>query len=326
MRYLLILIAFFSLVFSYTIVNAQHDSLSDKNYRRVIKIKDELKIADGKLILINVFKAQYRCLYENRNTSKDIFLQRFYTETYLPYKQVWAGYVGDSAAYMEYVAEEVWKRKAFVESKIEGISEARIDKLFEEMSKRLTKLSGLVAEGKWILLLGTAVTDMGGIGDNTMIVDLMHPIMDITHIKLILPHELNHQIFDKINPADTTMRALYRVLDEGFAVFMDSVYYGSQYQPHEYFMYTKEELQFCMDNEKMIKDKLRKYLLSNDANVALSLANRGQKIFKGGPGAIGYFLGYRICRTYADKYGADSWKDIYRLPVKTILEKSGYLD
>ena len=91
---------------------------------------------------------------------------------------------------------------------------------------------------------------MGGFGGGVMVLDLSNRINTLEHVKLILPHEINHQIYDLSVAEDTTARGLYRCVNEGFAVYMNQVVLKKKYSLHEYLMYTPEELMYCLNNEK----------------------------------------------------------------------------
>lgn len=41
-------------------------------------------------------------------------------------------------------------------------------------------------------------------------------------------------------------------------------------------------------------------------------------------GAAGYIIGLRVVQAWVAAHGADSWQDIYDLPVAEVLERSGY--
>lgn len=185
-------------------------------------------------------------------------------------------------------------------------------------------LTGYTPSGKWYLAFGSGITDMGGFGGGKMVVDLTHHKTSIKYLKLILPHEITHQIFSFTNQEDTTARGLYRCINEGLAVYMNKKLLGTQYSLTTYLQYTANELNYCITNESVIFKKLKPYLLTNNPDHALALADRGQKIFKEGPGAIGYFIGYQICASYVKNNGPNSWKDLFREPVVTILNKSQY--
>jgi uncharacterized protein YjaZ len=197
-----------------------------------------------------------------------------------------------------------------------------MDIYFENLATQMQKTTGYFPKGKWYVAFGSGVTDLGGFGRGVMVLDLTHHKTSVDYVKFILPHEMTHQIFDFTNKEDTTAKGLYRIVNEGLAVYMNEKLLGSKFKLNEYFQYSEDELNFCLKNETMIYAKLNPYLFTNNSEHAIALADRSQKIFKDGPGAIGYFLGYRICDAYVKNNGAESWKDILTTPVRDILQKS----
>ncbi|MCK7528575.1 MAG: DUF2268 domain-containing putative Zn-dependent protease [Ignavibacteriales bacterium] len=165
---------------------------------------------------------------------------------------------------------------------------------------------------------------MGGFGGGVMVLDLTHYKTSLDYTKFILPHEMTHQIFDFENKEDTTAKGLYRIINEGLAVYMNEKLLGSKYNLKDYLQYSEQELNYCLNNESTIFNKLKPFLFTNNSEHAMALADPWSKVFKDGPGAIGYFLGYRICESYVKKNGEDSWKDIFTTSVKDILPMSGY--
>jgi uncharacterized protein YjaZ len=90
---------------------------------------------------------------------------------------------------------------------------------------------------------------------------------------------------------------------KAFAVYMNQKVLGDQHPLSAYLQYTADELKFCMENDSMIFSRLNRFLLTNDPDHALAFVDRGTKIFRGGPGAIGYYMGYRICESYVQNHG-----------------------
>lgn len=204
------------------------------------------------------------------------------------------------------------------------LSSEKIDAYIKKITKRLVALSKQKARGVWYITFGSGVTDLGGFGNGRMVIDLMHPKSTAQYIQFILPHEINHQIFDFSATPDSSAKGLYRCINEGFAVYMHRYITQSALPLETYFQYTKEELLFCQENEELIFNKLQPFLLTNNPDHALALADRGQHIFKKGPGAIGYYVGFKICESYVNNNGPNSWRDIYTMSVRDILAKTKY--
>lgn len=301
-------------------------SISRKTYQQILAVSPQSALFEGRLTMVNIFRQQIKVAYETYGQPDAIVRRAFIEQTYLPYKSFWEGYVGDSSVYYEDVIRPLLKDSAAMLDRVALMyANARIDKYFSKTASLLSKLSGLRARGTWFIAFGHGVTDMGGFGNGEMVLDLSNKINTLEHVELILPHEFNHQIYDFSVTEDTTARGLYRCINEGFAVYMNQVVLKKKYSLADYLMYTPDELAYCMQNEKKIINKLKPFLFTSNKDHARALASRGDRIFKdGGPGAIGYFIGYRICQTYVEKHGKDSWKDLYRLPVREVWEKSGY--
>ena len=89
-------------------------------------------------------------------------------------------------------------------------------------------------------------------------------------------------------------------------------------------VYSEDEWLWCIANEEKIYTKAKTYLYSNKRSDVNAFASRSSKLLTDGPSALGYFIGFRICQAYVEKYGEQAWKDIYHLPVRKVLELSGY--
>ena len=86
---------------------------------------------------------------------------------------------------------------------------------------------------------------------------------------------------------------------------------------------TKENWDWYVKNEKEIFTKTKAYFQDSSENNPL-LRNDKHKLFPDAPKSLNYWLGFRIISEYVKKHGPDSWKDIYKLTAKEVLEKSGY--
>lgn len=299
--------------------------IEQEAYYRVAKVKDSVSLFNGSLKLINIFKQQLNVLYETRNLPQEEVKKQFIGRTYVPYQQFWESYVGDSNTYYESVMKPLIKDSLrMIARKSLLFSSFNIDNFFSLTASVISCYSGKNPSGTWFIAFGHGATDMGGFGDGRMVLDLTHSKTDIAYVQMILPHEINHQVYDKNVVEDTSARGLYRVINEGFAVYVNQVVFGDKYTLGEYLQYTQPELEFCRANEDVIFKKLKPFLFTNSKEHALALANRGQKPFNDGPGAIGYYVGYKIVEAYVLRHGKESWKDIYNLSPAEVLQKSGY--
>jgi hypothetical protein len=299
--------------------------LATSSYEKILSLKDSLLLFHGKLKLINVYKQQIRVIYENRDQPEARLRASIIRETYTPYTSLWNSYVGDSTVYYEQVIKPLIQNNlTLLYQKGLDFASSDLDAYFKSTASTLKKLSGRNAKGIWYIAFGSGVTDLGGFGDGRMVLDLSHEKTTTDYVKLILPHEINHQIYDLSSSEDTTARGLYRCINEGFAVYMNQKILGDQHTLSEYLQYSDDELKYCTKNDSVIFAKLNHFLFTSNPDHPVALADRSLKIFKGGPGAIGYYLGYRICESYVQLHGDNSWKDIYTLPVRDVFNGSHY--
>lgn len=304
--------------------NSQQE-IDAEAYYRVNKVKDSVSLFNGSLKLVNIFKQQLNVLYETRNLSQEEVKKQLISRTYIPHQRFWESYVGDSNTYYENVIKPLLKDSLLMISRKSLLfSSFNIDNFFNLTASVINCYSGKNPSGIWFIAFGHGATDMGGFGDGRMVLDLTHNKTDISYVQMILPHEINHQVYDKNITEDTSARGLHRVINEGFAVYVNQVVFGDKYTLSEYLQYSQQELEFCRTNEDVIFKKLKPFLFTNNREHALALANRGQKPFKEGPGAIGYYVGYKIVEAYVLRHGKESWKDIYNLSPAEVLKKSGY--
>lgn len=287
-------------------------------------LPDTVRLFEGRLLLVNIYKQQLLAMDSCRALPIRGQVDMLVRTTYEPYRAFWEDYVGDADAYRRNVVPKLLGDSTDrLRSKGIAFSHQRIDQFFASTATRLERLAGHSPRGVWHLAFGHGATNMGGFGDGRMVLDVAHPRVTAEQVAEILPHELNHQVYDVTADLDTTAYGLSRCINEGFAVYVHSILDEGRQPLARYLFYTDEEMEFCLQNREMIMQKLRPFLLTSDPDHALALADRSQKIFKQGPGAIGYYVGFLIVDAYVHRQGKESWKDIYSLPVRDVLERSG---
>lgn len=290
-------------------------------YEGVRGLKDEVTVADGNLTIHNVFKAEVVAVHESRSKSRADASRALVDTVYTPHKSMWEGYVGDEAAFLD------WSRKRLDTGRLNDQAKAAtredFGRILQETAGRLSLLSGRTPKGHWYVLFGPGWTDLGGIGEGRMVIDLATPAVDAKRVTYVMPHELNHQIYDDTSKADPLNgTVLHRCVNEGFASLVNRIYWGEA-GPAKSLLYSEAEYAWCLAHEKALLEAAAKLFLSTKREDADLVARRDAKLVRGGPGAQGYFVGYRICEEYVRRHGPDSWKEIYDLPVSKVLAESG---
>lgn len=253
-------------------------------------------------------------------TRKQVFTDSVYT----PYAEFWNGYLGDADVVSSWMNESMnllpeWKKKnELVDGKL-------LTRQFRETAQKMARLTGYEPKGKWYIVYGPAWTDLGGLGDFAMLIDLAHTSNNSNErILRMFPHELTHQIMTNVNQTYQHSSVLTAAVGEGFAVWMNEKYWGKKYTLAENLGYTEQELQLCDKNLETLKQILAGYSTSTDETIIQVFRNRSEKINPNIPGAIGYYLGYQIVKNYVQKFGKNSWKDIFKKSAEEIYQLSGF--
>ena len=313
--------------FSYT--KAQN---SDFDYNKITKISDSIKVQN--ITIHNLFKSQI-ITHKNKKFDSAIIVKN----VYLPHKKLWdscyAQIFGDENASRFNTKEGMikWNKTLFDKNKNENIdrtntiTKININKLFKKNLKKFNRLVPYQPNAK-ISILFTPITGIGfgGCDAQQFALELNNKSIDIVYtLEKGLPHELNHLVYEKFRNNDIDRNsALSQTIDEGFACYFTYIFFDKKIPEYEAVEnMTKENWDWYVKNEKAIFLKTKSYFQDTSGNNPL-LRNDKHKIFPDAPKSLNYWLGYRIISKYVKKHGPDSWKDIYKLTAKEVLEKSGY--
>lgn len=187
--------------------NAQQ-GIRRETYEKVLQLPDSIRLFDGKLTVYNIFKQQVKVMYEQAGASEQNWKEAMLSNSFNPYQEVWEGYVGGQDRYVQIMGKLRNDSLSMIDSKTRAFLQQHIPSVIEKTAIDIFQYSGLQAEGKWCFLFGSRVTDMGGLGGGLMVLDMSHPINSIEHIIRLLPHEINHQVYDFSVAADTTARLI----------------------------------------------------------------------------------------------------------------------
>ncbi|MBL7723645.1 MAG: hypothetical protein JNK27_05825 [Chitinophagaceae bacterium] len=182
---------------------------------------------------------------------------------------------------------------------------------FNKVKQEMQKLTGYKPIGKWYIIFCHGATNLGSLGSGEMLIDLSHEDNStMENIISYFPHELTHQIMSSINKnKDST--ALGTIIGEGFAVYMNQLYWGKKYSLAQNLGYTEQELEQCKAQHEIVNRFLKENGYSAKDTTINKFRARYYKINAQLPGAIGYYIGYKIISAYVKKYGEDSWKDVF---------------
>lgn len=280
---------------------------------------------DGRVRVTSLYKAQILTAYRYRELPPNERIPHFVSSVYQPYRNFWSGYLGDEAAFTGWMERQITD---LTDPRADIPLELEFDGLLETTINGMVQLTRReIPRGTWYLVYGPGWTNMGGLGDGAMVVDFFG-VPDTASgesYSVSLPHEINHQLFDIGHKDDSDGgTVLYRLIDEGFAVYVNQVYWGELAAPERHIGCSGEEWTWAVENEAVILSEVLPLLSSTDSETHNRLTARSIYLLPEAPGAIGYFVGLRIVQAYVEQHGPGSWRDLYDVPVARIMHESGY--
>ena len=305
---------------------------NDFDFEKIAKITDSIKIQN--ITIHNLFKSQ---ILAHRDNAFDSML--IVKNVYLPHQKLWdscyAQIFGDenAARFNNEQGMIKWNRTLFEKNRSEfientkTITEININKLIKSNLEKFNRLVPYQPHAK-ISILFTPISGIGfgGCDSQQFALELNNESINISYtLQKGLPHELNHLVYEKFRNNDIDKNsALSQTIDEGFACYFTFIFFDKKITEYEAVEnMSKKDWEWFLKNEKEIFTKTKSYFSDSSGNNPL-LRNDRHKLFPEAPKTLNYWLGFRIVSKYVEKYGENSWKDIYKLSAKEVLEKSGY--
>jgi hypothetical protein len=273
------------------------------------------------LQIIDLAQIQVRLLNRYKSMDSASRSRIFADSIYRPHRQFWAGYIGQEKRFIKWMTLSALPALEFINQRNSAVMGGKLVSQLDSVRIGMEKLTGFSAKGKWFIVFCQGNTNLGGLSTGEMIIDLSH--QDNSSNEEILkwfPHEITHQIMSAVNKANDST-AMNSIIGEGFAVYLNQLYWGKKYTLAQNLGFTEDELNQCKKYNKEIKRYFEKNKFSTDQLVIDSFRSRSKKILPELPGAIGYYIGYEIVRKYAKK---NSWKDVFTKSPKRVYELSGY--
>ncbi len=290
-------------------------------------IPDSIKIDD--IVIYNLFKYQILA-HENSAFDSTMIIEKVYHGQPQIWKELY-GVLFDSAMFTTYSGMVKWNKEIFakngdsIKSRVNTLLDAKFDSTLRASVKGIKKLTGRTPENIKLSIILSPVEGIGfgGIEKDAFILDLLDNNFDVINmVQEGIPHELNHFIYEPTREDDPNKGTPLRLtIDEGFACFYAYKYFAgkiSKAQAVE--QMTEDEWNWYLLHEKEIFDRGAPHFFYKGEEDPLRKLGPEMNA----PKTLFYWLGFRIVESYVDKHGVDSWKDIYDLPVKEVLDKSGY--
>lgn len=301
------------------------------DYARLEHVADSVKVGD--IVILNAFKHQ---MLAHKNGKYDS--TRIINKVYKPHQKLWdscyAVIFGDENArkfnttrgMTEWNNSLYLKNRQMFEEKTNILLDIDLKKTFKKSLVKFNKLVPYQPKAR-ISLIFTPITGIafGGCTNEQFALELNNKGIEIPAVlQQDLPHELNHMVYEKFRNADPDHdSALNQTIDEGFACYFTYVFFDGKLEKHETVHLSKKEWDWLIQHEKELFTQLKKYFADTSGKNPL-LQNDKIRLFPDAPGNINYWMGFRIIEKYVEKNGPGSWKDVYHLTAKDLLNKSGY--
>lgn len=296
-------------------------------FDKVENVPDSIKIDD--IVIYNLFKYQILA-HKNNSFDSTLIINKVYNVHPKIWKELY-GVLFDKEMFTTAKGMIKWNKSIFdnnrdsIESRVNTLLEIKFDSTIQANVKGIEKLTGHTPKNIRMSLILAPVDGIGfgGIEKDAFILDLLTNQLDVKNmVQEGIPHEFNHFIYEPTRDNDPDKDTPLRLtIDEGFACYYTYKYFNgkiSKAQAVE--QMTKKDWNWYIQNEKEIYNKCSPFFFYKGNDDPL----RKLGIEMNAPKTLFYWLGFRIIDLYVNKHGPDSWKDIYDLPVKDVLEKSGY--
>lgn len=251
--------------------------------------------------------------------------EAFLEAIYQPHEAFWQGYVGGRRGFIK----QVMGRWGDLETDPRASVPLDVDvtALIMQTTDRAAELANRPpACTNWYLVYGPGWTNLGG-GPMGMLVDFFGlPKGDEANdLRIYMPHEIGHLIFARAHGSDPdTATLLHRIIEEGFVSYFAVQYAAGSLSAAQSLGYTEEEWAWAKQHEEDLWALAVPQLRSREREVIEPFRSARERIMPGAPEKIGYFLGYRLVEEYVARHGAESWRDIFDLPLASVLSETGF--
>ena len=304
-------------------------------FEKVRNIED--KIAVGDMTINNAFKQQILA-HSGSEFDSLIILKKVYEPNQYVFDNCLGMIFGEENG-RKFKPDGIydWNRNllkdydSLIFKKLSVIDSVNINQLFTNHLKAVQEMTGQKGKGEWLVYFGPMGFQIfGGCDNSSMILDMFGDNWNANDIDGVFAHEIEHLVYGPILEKDENANTgLGITIDEGLAQFF-TYKYLNQTMEEAFF---GEQTKLFLQREKEIFNRLAPYFYKTNEDGCPIFRHCGrnnncERIIEGFPDQmvdnICYFLGFRIIQKYEENHGADSWKDIYNMPLNDFYEKSGY--
>lgn len=290
---------------------------------RIAQAPQQVQQVPGtRLRLFHVWKAQVGSVASTEGQPSSARLDRFVADSYRPFPALWSWLCPNEQHY------RVWSDQliAQIAADAHGCLRLAIDTdfggLFRTACARLERVTGRQAEGDWYLAYAAA-GDLGGNG-GTMHANLARLAeRGIGHLRLMLPHELNHQIYHRAHP-ETPLSLVRTIVEEGLCCFANRLCWRGHGSPALHADFAFGDWDWAVTHERQVIDAVLPQFDSTAWEHIKPYHQWHVYPWEGAADRLAYFLGFRLCEAYVRRFGQGSLADLYELEPMDAWTRSRY--
>lgn len=276
---------------------------------------------DGCVVLHHVWKLQVRAVHQTAQNGVRARVRMLVDSAYAPFASFWDGYVGSGF--------ERWARREFdLAGDPRSPIPTRVDllDLIAGVTSNIERLTGRRGCADWYLVYGPGWANLGGLSSGEMLIDFfgLPRAGGLENLRRTVPHEVAHVIHGERPDDPDRGTLLSSIISEGLASYFGDLYWGDDMSPAEALGYDQTEWQWALGHEGELWSLASGSLASREREVIERYRRADTRLVPEGPPKVGYFLGYRIVEAYVRRHGASSLQDVFHLPTRQVLERSGY--
>ena len=299
---------------------------------RLKHVSDSIKVEE--IVIKNLFKSQILA-HQGADFDSTMIVEKVYKPHLKLWNNCYAMIFGEENAPKFNTERGMinWNKTLYPENKIffneraKKLLELNLDSTIQNTLNRFNKLVPYKVKST-ISILFTPITGIlfGGCANDQFCIELNYKEQEIEYTILKgFPHELNHLAYEPFRENDPKKHtALRQTIDEGFACYFTWIFFNNKISKHEAVEnMTEDEWNWYLKNEKDIFNKLSPFF-EDESGDNLLLRNDKYQLFPNAPKTLYYWLGFRIVERYVDLHGENSWREIYKMNVQEVLDKSDY--
>lgn len=301
---------------------------------RIREVPDSIRVDD--IVIYNLFKSQ---ILAHQGSVFDSVM--IIENVYLRHQELWdncyamifgeenSSKFNTGRGMIEWNKALYPENKTFLDQRARELLEINLDSALKTNLQRFRKLVPYKPQAK-ISILFTPFQGIGfgGCSSQEFCFELNNKDYDVAYtIEKGIPHELHHLANEALIASDPSLgTALFLTIDEGFACYFTWAFFEGKITKWEAVENMEEkDWDWYLLYEKDIFNTLKPYFDDSSGDNPL-LRNDIHQLYPEAPKTLYYWLGFRIVERYTMLHGEDSWKDLYGMNARDILERSGYIE